>query len=66
MNDRFRSIQDSVSRPGSVKPNRETHLEKGDFKALMIAAWSTLGKTALLTMLFFAAVIALLVLIWTH
>lgn len=66
MNDRFRSIQDSISKNSEVRPNKETKLEKGDFRALMAAAWSTIGKTALLTILFFAAIIAILVLIWTH
>lgn len=65
MIDRLRSIQDSVNE-SSVKQGKETELEKGDFQALMQAAWATIGKTTLLVLLFFALVIGLLVLLWFH
>lgn len=65
MSGRFSDIQDSVSKVNTVLPGKDIGLEKGDFKALMAAAWSTLGKTALLTMAFFAAVILILSLLWS-
>ncbi|MBF0578924.1 hypothetical protein IM774_03780 [Erysipelotrichaceae bacterium RD49] len=64
MSDRFTSITDSVKNLKKVQPYKETVLEKGDFQALVAAAWATIGKTALLVMLFFTAVIALILMIW--
>ncbi len=64
--DRFSSIEDSIKEDHKVKQGKESELEKGDFLALMEAAWATIGKTALLVILFFALVIALLVLLWFH
>lgn len=64
--DRFRSIEDSINEDHQVKQGKESELEKGDFLALMEAAWATIGKTALLVIAFFGLVIALLVLLWFH
>lgn len=64
--DRFRSIEESVKDDHQVKQGKESELEKGDFLALMEAAWATIGKTAVLVILFFALVIALLALLWFH
>lgn len=65
MIDRLRSIQDSVTEP-SLKEGKEVELEKGDFQALMQAAWATIGKTTLLVLLFFGLVIGLLTMLWFH
>lgn len=66
MIERLQSITDSVKSVHEVQEGKTATLEKGDFAALMSAAWQTLGKTALLVILFFAAIIAILLMIWGH
>ncbi|UNT95151.1 hypothetical protein [Allobaculum mucilyticum] len=53
-----------MSETRKVEEGKSIELEKGDFAALCAAAWSTLGRTAILTMGFFVLVAAVLILLW--
>ncbi len=64
--DRFTAVTQSVKERRKVQDNKTATLEKGDFIALIAAAWETLGKTALLTMGFFVAVAFIILMIWGH
>ncbi|WP_230227851.1 hypothetical protein [Allobaculum mucilyticum] len=64
MSDRLRSVRQSMSETRKVEEGKSIELEKGDFAALCAAAWSTLGRTAILTMGFFVLVAAVLILLW--
>ncbi len=56
----------SVREKKTVQPGKETKLEKGDFPALLIASFSVFGPVLLGMLVFFAAVIWILMVLFNR
>lgn len=62
---RWKDMWSSVRDVKTVQPGKETKLEKGDFPALLMASFSVFGPVLLGMLIFFAAIIWLLVVMFT-
>lgn len=63
---RLKDTWDTVRVKKTVQPGKTSDLEKGDFTALLIAGFSIFGPVVLGMLVFFAAVIWILVVLFAH
>lgn len=65
MSSKFKDLIRSIKEKKEVEPGREARLEKGDYKALVIAAFEIFGPVLLGMLALFALIILIIVAIWT-